>query len=169
GDLVQPAPLRAVAGVGDVQPEPDALPPRHRREPEQIEGRAERVVPAVVVEGGMRLPPVELLTETELVDERQQILIGAADEVVEALDRVALEPKGAGQTAEVAGRLEQDPPVTGARQVVAGGQPGQPASDDNSALGYHRDPPECSARARAMPIRLRTRSGRPLPPRARPR
>src|SRR4029077_10508810 len=62
GGLVQTAPLRWVAGGGGVQPAPDAPPPRPRREPEQIEGRAERVVPAVVVEGGMRLPPVELRT-----------------------------------------------------------------------------------------------------------
>jgi hypothetical protein len=28
--------------------------------------------------------------------------------------------------------------VTGSRQVVAGGQPGQPAPDDDDALGLHR-------------------------------
>jgi hypothetical protein len=47
------------------------------------------------------LPPVELPAEAELVDEGQEIAIGTADEVVEALDRVALEAKGAGQAAEV--------------------------------------------------------------------
>jgi hypothetical protein len=47
------------------------------------------------------MPPVELPAEAELVDEGQEIAIGTADEVVEALDRVALEAKGAGQAAEV--------------------------------------------------------------------
>jgi len=86
------------------------------------------------------VPPVELPDETELVDEGQQIAIGAADEVVEALDRVALEAKGAGQAAEVGGRLEQDDVVTGSRQIVAGGQPGQPAADDDDALAFRNAP-----------------------------
>jgi hypothetical protein len=83
---------------------------------------------------------VELPAEPELVDERQQIAIGAADEVVEALDRVALEAKGAGQAAEVGSRLEQDDVVTGSRQIVAGGQPGQPTADDDDALAFRNAP-----------------------------
>ena len=56
---------------------------------------------------------MELAAEAELVDERQQIVIAAADEVVEPLDRVALEAEGTGQAAEVRGRLEQDDTVAG--------------------------------------------------------
>ena len=87
----------------------------------------------------MGLPPVKLTAEAELVDKSQEIAIGTADEVVEPLDRVALEAEGAGQAAEIRGGLEQDDAVPSSRQIVAGGQPGQAAPDDDDALGFHRD------------------------------
>src|SRR4051812_8669872 len=68
GHLIQAPPFGAIARVHHVQTEANALRPRHRSEPKQVQGSSEWAKLPVVVERGAALMPFELGTEPELVD-----------------------------------------------------------------------------------------------------
>lgn len=96
GNSVERAPLRTVARVQHVKTESQTLKERHRRELQQIDRRAKLVVASVEVERGARCLPVQFRFETEFAHEIDEVVVRAANEVIEPLNGKSFEAKRAG-------------------------------------------------------------------------
>src|SRR5215467_4217946 len=132
-NLIEPTPLLTVSRPQDVQAEAKALGPRNGRESEQIPRSAEWIVPAMVKKGGASLTPVQTFFEAEFLDEAQKVRIGPTDEMIEALDRMILEAKGAGEAAKIRRRFEQCDMVSGSNKITSGSDAREPTADDCDA------------------------------------
>ena len=91
------------------------------------------------------------------------MLVGAADEMIESLDRMPLETKRARETTERRPGFQDGDVMAGANEVKAGCEPRQPTPDDDDALarwilvGAQFRQPQSMARNGATPFR-----GRPI-------
>ena len=134
GNLVKPPPFRPVARSCDMHSEPDTLGHWDDGESQEVERRAERVVASIAVEGGARTPPMKLSAEAKFIDKPQEMLVGAANEVVETLNGVTFKTKGAGEAAEVRCCLQNGNVVPSAGEIVARGETREPTTYHHNSL-----------------------------------
>src|SRR5262249_20297339 len=79
-------------------------------EPEEIEGRVEPVEPSVDEEPHPRLAPVQLVGQTQLADQPDQLGVAVEDDVVVAVERDAVVLEVRPEPTELPGGLEDDGP-----------------------------------------------------------
>src|SRR5690242_8896437 len=125
-----------------METEAETLHPRDRREPNQIERRAKRVIALVIVESGSRMSPVDLVAQAQLRKELEEMRVRATDEMVEALYRDALETEGTREPTEVGCRLQRRRTVASLEQVMSGGEAGQSTADDDDVLAHRARRPK---------------------------
>ena len=83
----------------------------------------------MVIKGRVGVVPVDFVAQPEFIQERQQMPIGAANEMIEPLDGLPLQLERARQSAQLRCRFEEGDAPPGPQQIIAGGQAGQPGAD----------------------------------------
>jgi len=76
---------------------------------------------------------VQTFFEAEFLDAAQKVRIGPTDEMIEALDRMILEAKGAGEAAKIRRRFEQCDMVSGSNKITSGSEAREATADDCDA------------------------------------
>ena len=131
--------------ASDEERQPRALVRAEQREGQELLRRGHREEPAIAVEADLRRPEAPVVAESELGCKTDNPIVARQHDVVEAIDRRAVEVEGADEPAEVRCALVERDGDACLGEPVCGGHPEDAAADDPDARPHAPSTPSLAA------------------------
>ena len=119
--------------------ESQAVAQPQERKCQELLRRGHREQPPVVIEADLGRAKAEPVAEPELLSQTANAAVGRKDDVVEAIDGVAVEVEGANKPAEVGRALVERDSNALLCETVRGGHSEDAPADDRDARAAHDD------------------------------